>query len=456
MSTILVCDDKPVMVEFLNEYLQKEGHVVFTATDGEDGYLKFRENQPEIVITDMKMPKLTGIELLQKIKSESPDTIVIMMTAFATIESAIETMREGAYDYIIKPFSLDQIKSIMDKVNEKITLVQENKYLKSQLQMIYKFDNLIGQSGKMREMYEIITKVLDTKATVMITGETGTGKELIARAIHFNGPRKNKSFIKINCAAIPEGLLESELFGHERGAFTGAISKKEGKFEIADGGTLFLDEIGEIPQSIQVKLLRILQNREFERVGGNQTIKVDVRIIAATNRDLAKAVAENTFRNDLYYRLNVVPISVPPLRDRITDIPLLVEHFTKRVTNENNRAEVKISKDAMDIFMKYRWPGNVRELENIIERIIILTHNSVISVNDLPEHIIPKENQLLEELKVPSVGKYKMTEVVDYIEQKMMEDALKITNGQQTQAAEILGINRGSLIYKMKKFNIYN
>ncbi|MEZ7893266.1 MAG: sigma-54 dependent transcriptional regulator [Candidatus Wallbacteria bacterium] len=456
MSTILVCDDKPVMVEFLSEYLQKEGHTVITANDGEAGYLKFRENQPEIVITDMKMPKVTGIELLQKIKSENSDTIVILMTAFATIESAIEAMREGAYDYIIKPFSLDQIKSIMAKVNEKITLVQENKYLKSQLQTIYKFDNLIGQSGKMREMYEIITKVIDTKATVMITGETGTGKELIARAIHFNGPRKDKSFIKINCAAIPEGLLESELFGHERGAFTGAINKKEGKFEIANGGTLFLDEIGEIPQSIQVKLLRVLQNREFERVGGNQTIKVDVRIIAATNRDLAKAVAENTFRNDLYYRLNVVPIAVPPLRDRITDIPLLVEHFTRRIIAENNKPDIKVSKDAMDALIKYKWPGNVRELENIIERVIILTQNNVISIADLPEHIVPKENQLLEELKVPSVGKYKMTEVVDYIEQKMLEDALKITNGQQTQAAEILGINRGSLIYKMKKFNLYN
>jgi len=452
---ILVCDDKPVMVKFLQEFLESNGHTVLTAFDGEEGLLKYNENQPEIVITDMKMPKMSGIELLKKIKEQNSDTIVITMTAFATIESAIEAMREGAYDYIIKPFSIDQIKLILNKVSEKISLVKENRYLKSQLQTIYKFDNLIGQSGKMKEMYELISKVLDNRATVMITGETGTGKELIARAVHFNGPRKNGPFIKVNCAAIPEGLLESELLGHEKGSFTGAINKKEGKFEIADKGTIFLDEIGEIPVSIQVKLLRVLQQREFERVGGNQTIKVDVRIIAATNRDLTQAIAEGRFRSDLYYRLNVVPISVPPLRERLTDIPVLTDHFVKKFSVENARPLLKISKEAMEAFLKYSWPGNVRELENVIERLIILTKDSVINASDLPTHILPRENQL-ESLAVPSVGKYKMTEVVDYIENKMIEEALKMTGGQQTQAAEILGINRGSLIYKMKKFNLYN
>ncbi|HNY12636.1 MAG TPA: sigma-54 dependent transcriptional regulator, partial [Candidatus Wallbacteria bacterium] len=311
------------------------------------------------------------------------------------------------------------------------------------------------QSGKMREMYELISRVLDNKANVMVIGETGTGKELIARAVHYNGPRKNGPFIKVNCAAIPEGLLESELFGHEKGSFTGAISKKEGKFEIADGGTLFLDEIGEVSLNIQVKLLRVLQYREFERVGGNQTLKVDVRIVSATNRDLTKAIEEGNFRSDLYYRLNVVPITVPPLRERIIDIPLLVEHFIKRVTSENNMPTIKLSKEAMEAFLKYSWPGNVRELENAVERLVILSKGPVINIGDLPQHIIPRENQL-EELMVPSVGKNKMTEVVDYIEKKMIEEALKITSGQQTQAADILGINRGSLIYKMKKFNLYN
>ncbi len=452
---ILVCDDKLVMVKFLREFLESEGHCVTTAADGEEGYNKYLEIQPDAVITDMKMPKITGIELLKKIKAHNAEAIVITMTAFATIESAIEAMREGAYDYIIKPFSIDQIKIIMNKVGEKISLIKENKYLKSQLQTIYRFDNLIGQSGKMKEMYELISRVLDNRATVMITGETGTGKELIARAIHYNGPRANGPFIKVNCAAIPEGLLESELLGHEKGSFTGAISKKEGKFEIADGGTIFLDEIGEVPVSIQVKLLRVLQSREFERVGGNQTIKVDIRIIAATNRDLTQAIAEGRFRTDLYYRLNVVPIAVPPLRERITDISILVEHFVKKFSEENGRPVLKISKEAMDAFIKYNWPGNVRELENIIERIVILSKENTLTVADLPPHLVPKENQL-EQLSVPSVGKNKMTEVVDYIEHKMIEEALKITNGQQTQAAEILGINRGSLIYKMKKFNLYN
>ncbi len=452
---ILVCDDKLVMVRFLQEFLENEGHSVTTAADGEEGYNKYIEIQPEIIITDMKMPKLNGIELLKKIKAHNADSIVITMTAFATIESAIEAMREGAYDYIIKPFSIEQIKIIMNKVSEKIMLIKENKYLKSQLQTIYRFDNLIGQSGKMKEMYELISRVLDNKATVMITGETGTGKELIARAIHYNGPRANGPFIKVNCAAIPEGLLESELLGHEKGAFTGAINKKEGKFEIADGGTIFLDEIGEIPTSIQVKLLRVLQSREFERVGGNQTIKVDIRIIAATNRDLTQAIAEGRFRTDLYYRLNVVPISVPPLRERITDIPALADHFIKKFSEENGRPILKISKEAMEAFIKYNWPGNVRELENIIERIVILSKADTITYSDLPPHLLPKDNQL-EQLSVPSVGKNKMTEVVDYIEHKMIEEALKITNGQQTQAAELLGINRGSLIYKMKKFNLYN
>ncbi len=455
MSLILVCDDKPVMVKFLQEYFLKEGHTVVTACDGEEAYAKFRDNQPEIVITDMKMPKLDGIEVLKRIKSENAETIVIMMTAFATIENAVEAMKQGAYDYIIKPFSIDQIKSIMNKVSEKISLIKENKYLRSQLQTIYKFDNLIGQSGKMREMYDLISRVLDNKANVMVIGETGTGKELIARAVHYNGPRKNGPFIKVNCAAIPEGLLESELFGHEKGSFTGAISKKEGKFEIADGGTLFLDEIGEISLNIQVKLLRVLQYREFERVGGNQTLKVDVRIVSATNRDLTKAIEEGNFRSDLYYRLNVVPITVPPLRERIIDIPILVEHFIKRVTTENNMPPIKLAKEAIEAFLKYSWPGNVRELENAVERLVILSKGPVIGIADLPQHIIPRENQL-DELMVPSVGKNKMTEVVDYIEKKMIEEALKITSGQQTQAADILGINRGSLIYKMKKFNLYN
>ena len=387
---ILVCDDKPVMLKFLQEYLESEGHAVTTACDGEEGFSKFGEIQPEVIITDMKMPKLSGIELLKKVKSANPDVIVIMMTAFATIESAIEAMREGAYDYIIKPFSIDQIKLIMNKVGEKISLIKENKYLKSQLQTIYRFDNLIGQSGKMKEMYELISRVLDNRATVMITGETGTGKELIARAIHYNGPRANGPFIKVNCAAIPEGLLESELLGHEKGSFTGAINKKEGKFEIADGGTIFLDEIGEVPVSIQVKLLRVLQTREFERVGGNQTIKVDVRIIAATNRDLTQAIAEGRFRSDLYYRLNVFAVELPPLRKRGEDITLIAEKFLGAINDKNDKipgyTAKKLSANARQLLINYPWPGNVRELYNTLQRVCLWTDSAIITADELKNY----------------------------------------------------------------------
>jgi len=452
LSNILVVDDKEVMCNFLKEFFEKEGHSVITASNGKQALDFFRTQNPDIVITDMKMPKMSGLELLVEIKKDNPETIVIMMTAFATIESAVETMKEGAYDYIIKPFSLDQIKSIMHKVEERIKLINENKMLKTELQTKYRFENIIGSSGKMEEVYTMMGKVMNNKTTVLVNGETGTGKELVARALHYSGIRKNKPFVKINCSALPENLLESELFGHVKGAFTGAVNERIGRFELADGGTLFLDEIGDISHNIQVKLLRVLQFKEFEKIGSSHTTCVDVRIIAATNLDLEEAIEDGRFRKDLYYRLNVLPILMPSLRERVSDVPLLAEHFLHKISKELGNKVKGFTKEALSLLVQYSWPGNVRELENLIERACIMTDGDMLEVKDFPAYL--KEKDIEIPLTIPNVGAYKLNDIIDKIEKKMIEEALVITGGQQTQASELLGINRGSLIYKMKKFNL--
>ncbi len=450
MSHVLVADDKDVMVRFLAEFLAGEGHSVTTASDGREALAKFRAESPEIVITDMKMPKLSGLELLREIKRESPETVVIVMTAFATIESAVETMKAGAYDYILKPFSIDQIRAVLGKVGEKLGMQREITRLKGELAEKFRFENMIATSGPMQAVCATMAKVLDNRTTVLIVGETGTGKELIARAIHYNGPRRDKPFVKVNCAALPETLLEAELFGHEKGAFTGADRRREGRFELADGGTLFLDEIGEIPLSVQVKLLRVLQHKEFERVGSSETISVDVRILAATNADLEAGVEAGTFRRDLFYRLNVVPIRVPPLRERAADIPLLAEHFLARQAKELGRRFKGFTRDALNLLLGYAWPGNVRELENLVERACIMSERETLDAADFPAYLGEREVKI--PLTIPSVGVHKLDEAVEQIERRMIEEALGITGGQQSRAAEILGLTRGTLIYKMKKY----
>jgi DNA-binding NtrC family response regulator len=452
LSNILVADDTAAMCDFLKEFLEKEGHSVVTASNGKQAFNKFMTTNPDVIITDMKMPKMTGLELIEAVKKENEDVIVIVMTAFGTVESAVAAMKAGAYDYILKPFSIDQIKAVMKKVEERLGLVNENRRLKGELQKKFSFENIIGTSSRMEEVYGMMRKLLNNRTNVLILGETGTGKELVARALHYSGNRRDKPFIRVNCSALPENLLESELFGHERGAFTGAENTRKGRFELADGGTIFLDEIGDISHNIQVKLLRVIQFKEIERIGSAETIPVDVRIIAATNVDLEEAVESGKFRKDLYYRLNVLPITVPPLRDRMTDVPLLAEYFLKRISKEMNKKIKGFTKEALELILGYSWPGNVRELENLIERACVLTEKDMLDVDVFPSYLNEKDIQI--PLTVPSVGACKLNDVIEKIERDMIKEALTITGGQQTQAAQILGINRGSLIYKMKKYGL--
>lgn len=452
MTSILVADDKKSMREFLTEALRKQGYQVFTAGDGEEALEVFRVNLPDLVITDVRMPKLDGIKLLQLIKEIDNEVVVIVITAFGTIETAVEAMKKGAYDYITKPFSLDELMLVLKKGEERRKLVNENRYLKRELEKRYQFDNIVAKSEKMKKVVEIMKSVIPTKSTVMLYGESGTGKEVIARAIHYNGPRKNQPFIKVSCAGLPESLLESELFGHERGAFTGAIRRRLGRFEIADRGTIFLDEIGELNTQIQVKLLRVIQHREFERVGGSHSIKVDVRIIAATNRDLKKAIEKGEFREDLYYRLNVVPINIPPLRERTEDIPLLAQQFLTEMNREAGKNIKYLSPGAMKCLLNYTWKGNVRELENIIERAVVVCGSDTVEEKDLPEYIRLSKSRIQPD--IPELGAATLEETVESVERAMIDKALTMTKGNQTKAAKLLGINRGSLIYKMKKYDL--
>ena len=369
---ILVADDEQSMREFLDIMLKKEGYKVSLASNGEEVIKLIEKDIFDLVLMDIRMPRLDGISTLKKIKAISPETIVIMITAYASADTAIKAMKEGAYDYITKPFKVEEIKLIIKNALEKKNLQKENILLKQVVRDRYHFENIIGQSSKMLDLYKLLEKVAPTKTNILITGESGTGKELVAKAIHYNSPRKEKPFVTLNCGAIPESLIESELFGHMKGAFTDAIATKKGLFEVADEGTIFLDEISELPLLMQVKLLRVLQDREFKRVGGTEDIRVDVRIISATNKDLEEAVREKRFREDLFYRLNVIQIKLPPLRERREDIPLLAMHFLKKYSEELNKNILTISPEALRILLNYDYPGNVRELQNIIERAVAL------------------------------------------------------------------------------------
>ncbi len=452
METILIVDDEKNYLLVLKELLGEEGYEVFTAQSALEALGIFQETELDLVITDMKMPGMSGMSLLSVLKEKDLHLPVIMMTAYGTVEKAVEAMKKGAYDYIIKPFDNETLKKTVIKALAMGQVIKENRLLSQELKEKFGPTDLIGNSFPMRQVRELITKVAGTRATILISGESGTGKEMVARAIHFNSPRKNRPLISVNCSALTETLLESELFGHEKGSFTGAVAQRKGRFELADEGTLFLDEVGEMSPSVQVTLLRVLQNREFERVGGNKTIKVDVRVITATNKDLMEEISKGHFREDLYYRLNVVHIEVPPLRERKEDIPLLIRYFLERFSREMNKKEVPaLAPEVMGALSAYDWPGNIRELENMLERAVILSSESVIRLEDFPLAVKkdPDLDLSVEKIIPPNA---KLNEVLEIVEKKMIVRALSQADYIQSHAAELLGIEKNLLKYKMKKY----
>jgi len=447
---ILVIDDEAAQRDVLTGYLKKKGYKIFSASSGKEGIETARTNSVDIILSDFKMPDLNGIEVLENVKKINPEISFVIVTAYGTVENAVKAMRLGAFDYISKPVDLDELDLMIERIIEHKNLKSENQLLKTQLQEKYKISSIVSQSQKMEEVINVAARVADSKANVLITGENGTGKEVLAKAIHYISPRKDSAFVAVNVPALTETLLESELFGHEKGAFTSADKMKKGRFEIAHGGTIFLDEVGDIPQSIQVKLLRVLQEHQFERVGGTEKIEIDVRIIAATNKELEQKIKDGTFREDLYYRLNVVSIKIPPLRERKEDIVPMIENFIEKYCKENNKEKLEISKEAADVLMKYNYPGNVRELENIIERAVVLTRGKVITLNDLPMHI----KGFKEEKTLATLGKGTLTEQVEAIEKQLIFDALQESGGNQTKAGKLLGLTERNLRYKLKKYNI--
>jgi DNA-binding NtrC family response regulator len=443
---ILVVDDEEQMRDLLVKVLERKGYQVSVCGNGVDA-LAFLEREPaDLVVTDVRMPGLSGMEALRAIKELNPDIVVIIMTAFGSIDQAVQAVKEGAYDYINKPFKIDEMLLTIEKALEERRLRHEVSTLRQELRTRYHFENLIGKSRAMQEIFGLIEQVAGSRSTVMVYGKSGTGKELVAKAIHYNSPRASRAFVAVNCAAIPAELLESELFGHEKGSFTGAIATKVGKFELATGGSLFLDEVGSMRLDLQAKILRALQEREVERVGGTRTIKIDVRVIAATNRDLKKAVEEEAFREDLYYRLNVVPITLPDLKDRQEDIPLLANHFVQKFAQESNPAIREISKEAMAVLMSHTWPGNVRELENVIERAVTLGHGPAVLPADLPPHLAGGANPLERALAREAT--------LEDLERDYIAMILQRTKGHQIRAATILGIDRRTLYRKIRRYGL--
>ena len=452
MRSVLIVDDEVGTRESLRMIL-KNDYDVFLAKDAEEAFLYIKEHSADVILLDIILPDIDGLKVLEKVKQQDPDLIVIMITATKTIKTAVEAMKLGAYDYVTKPFDLDELRLIISRALSTLALQREVKHLRKEVDKSFGFENIIGKSKVMKEIFKVVRQIADSKSTVLIMGESGTGKELISRAIHYNSKRKNYPFITINCAAIPETLIESELFGHERGAFTNAIEKKLGRFELAHQGTLFLDEIGELSLATQAKILRFLEEKEFNRVGGSKTIKVDVRLICATNKDLGQLLKKGTFREDLYYRINVVPIIIPPLNGRKEDIPILLDHFVKKFNDENNKKVKGVSPEALDMMMNYEWPGNVRELENLVERVIALTSNEIILANELPFSLtnISKVNGLKESILS---GELSFLKAEEEFEKRIILDALRKTNYIQSRAAEVLGISRRILKYKMDKLRI--
>jgi two-component system NtrC family response regulator len=443
---ILVIDDDESLRRVLEYTLQEEGYEVFTAASGEEGLELFEERQPALVITDMKMPGLNGFQVLKEVKERSAEALVIIVTAFGEVDAAVKAMNLGAYDFITKPLSRDELKLTVKKALQLLGLTEENRQLREKLSGRDALKNLVGMSPKMERLFASVRKVADTEATVLITGESGTGKVLVARAIHTISSRKSAPFIAINCAAIPRDLLESELFGHTKGAFTGAVKDRVGKFQLADRGTLFLDEVGDLPVELQPKLLRALQERIVEPLGGGKVQKIDVRVVAATNQDLEGAIADGSFREDLYYRLSVIPIHLPPLRERKEDIPLLVRHFT----NKFGQANVTFTKGTLDALAMYSWPGNVRELENAIERLLIMRRGDEIGQDDLPGKILDERTNKKRMIFVLPDEGYPL----EQLEKEVVEESLTRNNWNQTAAARFLGIPRHVLVYRMEKYGI--
>lgn len=443
---VLLIDDDASLRRVTEYSLQSAGFQVISAADGEQGLASFMMDRPEVVITDIQMPGLSGYEVLQQIKAERPETLVIVITAYSSVEKAVEAMKQGAYDYLAKPFSRDELVLLVDKAFNLLGLQDENRRLRDELEHQIDFSHMVAISDVMQDIFDVVRRVAPTEASVLITGESGTGKELIARAIHQGGPRSKEPFVAINCAAIPANLLESELFGHVRGAFTGAVRDRAGKFVEADGGTLFLDEVGEMSLELQPKLLRVLQEMEVEPVGG-KVRSVDVRIVAATNQDVEIAMEEGRFREDLYYRLAVIPIELPPLRERVDDIPLLVKHFLERFSAGN---PADISAVALESMTAYAWPGNVRELQNAVERMVVLNRGEQLDLNDLPAKI----------RSTPSSARGHVVELppdgysLEAIEKEVVVQALERNNWNQTQAAAFLQVPRHTLIYRMEKYDI--
>ena len=450
---LLVVDDSQTTLQLISEGLEQEGYWVDTASSATEAFSKASQKTYDVIITDLVMPEIDGMEVLSHFTHHYPETIVIVLTGYATIETAVLAMKRCAFDYLTKPAKIDEIVLVLERAKELKALRAENMLLRSQLQERYRFDKIIGQSSPMHALYRMIQRVSKTDSTVLIQGDSGTGKELIANAIHFNSERKDKPFIPINCGAIPEELMESELFGHEKGAFTGALKERRGRFELAHGGTIFLDEIGEMSPKLQVKLLRFLQERKFERIGSSRTIEVDVRVIAATNKNLEQEVLKGNFREDLFYRLNVIPINVPALRERSGDVPLLVHHFLRQHCQKKEVPNKAISRAAMEILERYEWPGNVRELENVIERLVILTDNDEIQVEDLPERMGNRE--AVDSRPGLRVGSgIDLKRMLDDLEEQLIHEALEKSSGVKNKAAKLLGLNRTTLIEKMKKRNI--
>ena len=443
---ILVVDDEATQRELVSGYLKKHGYEVMVAPDGERALELFRREPAELILTDQRMPNVSGLDLLKAARAINPEIYVIVMTAYGNVGSAVEAMQAGAADYLTKPLQLEELLHKVERVCERHRLYVENRELREELQDRHRIEGIIGESGQMLEVTSLVRRVAPSEATVLIRGESGTGKELIAQAIHYASPRAAKPLIRVNCAALPENLLESELFGHEKGSFTGAVATRKGRFESADGGTLFLDEIGDLPLHLQAKLLRVLQEKEFERVGSSHPLKVDVRVLSATHRDLERLMTSGQFREDLYYRLNVVTIVLPPLRERRQDLPALMDYFLRRFAAKNGKTIRGFSHKAREALLRYDYPGNVRELENLIERAVVLTRDDVIDRGDLP--------LTLEESEIRDDKEPHLLAAVEGLERRMIKDALARAGGIQTRAAELLGITERALRYKLAKYGL--
>ncbi|WP_136513210.1 sigma-54-dependent transcriptional regulator [Geomonas edaphica] len=450
---ILIIEDDDGSREALLILLKASGFAVKGCSSGKDG-LDFLAGEPfDIVISDLFLPDMNGIDILSRVKQDSPRTEVILVTGHGSAETAVQAMKKGAYDYITKPLNIDELRIIIDKAVEKGQLVSENVYLRKQLREKYEFANIIGNSQAMQQLFSRMQRIIKTDSTVLILGESGTGKELVAKAIHFNGSRKDKPFIAVNCSAIPENLLESELFGHVKGAFTGAVKEKVGKFEAANYGTIFLDEIGTLPMHLQTKLLRVLQEQEVERVGSNKQIKLDVRVVSATNVNLEEEVTRGNFREDLFYRLNVIPVQIPPLRERVEDILPLTKHFLEKNCRSMQRPIMHLDKEALEALEAYPWNRNVRELENIMERIVALTESDVITLRDLPANIAKNYIEGSHSTSVTPAG-IDMVQAINEIEKRMITEALQLSGGVKARAAVMLSINRTTLVEKMRRLGM--